>query len=166
MRLAKQLEKKLAAATDPEEASQIKADLHIAQVDIDYAIYYPFMEAYVSLYAGSNAGGKGEKDEKEDKSKADQYLRTPRPPMWAVIEETREKGKTALERLQNRRPQQQPAEDDASMTKEAKKGDKKGDKSQNAKTKAKSRGGGAAKETTRASDNDEDSDSDGGGFFE
>ncbi len=98
MRFAKQLEKKIAKATDEDEIAQLKADLHVAQVDTDYAIYFPFMEVYVSLYAAAASG------EKEDEtSTAAHYLRTPRPPMWAVVEKTREEGQAALERLQNRR---------------------------------------------------------------
>lgn len=99
MRFAKQLEKKVAEATDPEEVSQLKTDLHVAQVDIDYAKYFPFMEPYISLYAGVAAG------EKDEKKTAAHYLRTPRPPMWSVVEKTREEGEAALERLQNRRPE-------------------------------------------------------------
>ncbi|KAK3901842.1 hypothetical protein C8A05DRAFT_34473 [Staphylotrichum tortipilum] len=98
MRFAKQLEKKIAKATDEDEAAQLKADLHVAQVDIDYAIYFPFMEAYISLYAAAASGEK-----KDDDTTAAQYLRTPRPPMWSVVEKTREEGQAALERLQNRR---------------------------------------------------------------
>src|SRR5437868_1435634 len=104
MRLAKQLEKKIAAAEDPEEASRLKADLHVAQVDIDYAIYYPFMEPYVILYAGAASA------EKDETNTAAHYLRTPRPPMWTVIEKTREAGQAALEKLQNRRSQGASAE--------------------------------------------------------
>ncbi|KAL2256341.1 hypothetical protein VTK26DRAFT_1817 [Humicola hyalothermophila] len=175
MRLAKQLEKKLAAATDPEEVSRIKAELHIAQVDIDYAIYFPFMEPYVSLYAGSSVkekGGKDEKDEKDDKSTAAQYLHAPRPPMWTVIEKTREEGKSALEKLQNRRPQKfassqspNPSKPSAEINASTTKKGKKGAQAQKAKTVTQSRGGRAQQDTAETSD-DEESDSDGGGFFE
>lgn len=153
MRFAKQLEKKLAQATDPEDVAQLKADLHIAQVDIDYAIYFPFMETYVSLYA------KPASEEKEEKSAAAHYLHSARPPMWTVIEKTREKGEAALVKLQNRRPQTagvsgQPEEKEASPQASAKKGAKK------AKMPAKpkpSKGAGAG---------ENDNESDDGGFFE
>ncbi|KAK0666007.1 hypothetical protein QBC41DRAFT_358467 [Cercophora samala] len=95
IRIAKQLEKKLAQTTDADEIAKLKDDLHKAQVDIDYAIYYPFLEPYISLYAKPAAG---------EEEKAAQYLHTERPPMWALIEKTREEGKKALERLQNRKP--------------------------------------------------------------
>ncbi|KAK4175223.1 hypothetical protein QBC36DRAFT_190369 [Triangularia setosa] len=98
IRIAKQLEKKLAQATDADEIAKLKDDLHKAQVDIDYAIYYPFMEPYISLYAKPAAG---------EEEKAAQYLHTERPPMWALIEKTREEGKKALEKLQNRKPEEE-----------------------------------------------------------
>ncbi|KAK4146982.1 uncharacterized protein C8A04DRAFT_34536 [Dichotomopilus funicola] len=108
LRFTKQLAKRLAQATDPAEVAQLQADLHVAQVDVDYAVYFPFMEPYISLYAGvtKEEKGKGEDDTEvngNETSTAAQYLRTPRPAMWKVVEKTREQGKAALERLQNRR---------------------------------------------------------------
>ncbi|KAL2022315.1 hypothetical protein VTK56DRAFT_5713 [Thermocarpiscus australiensis] len=172
MRFVKQLEKKLAQTTDPDEVSQLKADLHIAQVDIDYARYFPFMEPYVSLYAGSVAEGK------DDKNTAAKYLRTPRPPMWAVIEKTREEGVAALERLQNR-PAQKGSSSDASQqspkhtahTKQqpsSKKEAKKGVSPRNLRKAAKSKPVRVEQKNAKADDDDgsSDGDSDGGGFFE
>lgn len=160
MRFAKQLEKKVAQATDPEEVSQLKADLHVAQVDTDYAIYFPFMEPYISLYAGAAS------KEKDEPNTAAHYLRTPRPPMWTVIEKTREEGQAALVRLQNRRPQstsdseaaQQPAEHDVPAKKE-----KKRESRQDAK-KSKSKLAKGEKQASKP--NDEEDESDDGGFFE
>ncbi|KAL2164577.1 hypothetical protein VTH06DRAFT_3794 [Thermothelomyces fergusii] len=101
MRFVKQLERRLAQATDPDETAQLKADLHVAQVDVDYARYFPFMEPYVSLYAAAAAAA-----DKDETNAAAHYLRTPRPPMWELIEKTREEGQAALEKLQNRWPQE------------------------------------------------------------
>ncbi|KAK0711107.1 hypothetical protein B0H67DRAFT_601943 [Lasiosphaeris hirsuta] len=98
IRLAKQLQKRLAETEDPEELAKIKADLHIAQVDIDYAIYHPFMETYISLYATPS-------NNSTEKPTAAQYLHAPRPPMWSTIEKVREEGKEMLEKLQNRQPE-------------------------------------------------------------
>ncbi len=163
MRLAKQLEKKIAAAENPEEASRLKADLHVAQVDIDYAIYYPFMEPYISLYASAASA------EKDETNTAAQYLRTPRPPMWTVIEKTREAGQAALEKLQNRRPQgasteaaQEPAEHNGPAKDSSSKKAKKRASREEAKP-SKSRPNTAA-EPSRA--NNEEDESDDGGFFE
>ena len=147
IRIAKKIERKLAQATDPEEIAQLKIDLHKAQVDIDYAIYYPFMEPYISLYAkpaAVDAGDKGDEDEDDDDKKRDvaaKYLNVERPPMWAIIEKTREEGRQALEKLQNRLPESD-----------------KGDASSSAKGSKKSKSG-----KGRKRNNDDDSD---GGFFE
>jgi hypothetical protein len=105
MRLVKQLQKKLAEAEDPEEIAKIKADLHVAEVDVDYAIYHPFLETYISLYPS--------KDDMGDQPKALQHLHDPRPSMWSVVEKIREEGKTALERLQSRQPESSIGEKNA-----------------------------------------------------
>jgi hypothetical protein len=163
MRLAKQLEKKVAAAADSEEAAQLQADLHVAQVDIDYAIYFPFMEPYVSLYAGAASA------EKDETSTAAHYLRTPRPPMWTVVEKAREEGKAALERLQNRRAPTGAHPEAAQESAEqhpvsAKKAKKRGSREE-AKA-SKPRPGKADGKGARANDEEEEEDESDGGFFE
>lgn len=55
------------------------------------------------MYAAPVKEKKGEGEEK--KSPIDD-LHTPRPPIWSVIEKAREEGKNALERIQNRQPQE------------------------------------------------------------
>ncbi|KAH6850263.1 hypothetical protein B0I37DRAFT_339483 [Chaetomium sp. MPI-CAGE-AT-0009] len=165
MRFAKQLEKKVAQATDPEEVAQLKTDLHVAQVDIDYAIYFPFMEPYISLYAAAAAGEQGET------SKAALYLRSPRPPMWTVVEKTREDGQAALEKLQNRRPQtdsgseatRQPTQDDVTSKQQPTKKARKGAPQPGTKT-SKSKPNQTKGQARRTKDDDEGSDD--GGFFE
>ena len=97
-RLATQLKRRLAVAQEPEEIAKLKADLHIAEVDIDYARYYPFLEPYVSLYAASS--GQPREDEtagKDEKATAAKFLHAQRPPMWATIEKIREEVQAALE---------------------------------------------------------------------
>ncbi|KAK4106629.1 hypothetical protein N658DRAFT_415965 [Parathielavia hyrcaniae] len=162
-RFAKQLERKVAQAADPEEVAQLRADLHVAQVDIDYARYFPFMEPYVSLYAAAAAG------EKDATNKAAHYLRTPRPPMWAIVEKTREEGQAALERLQNRRPQtsvsaevaDKPAKRNVSVKQSS---SKKTKEAPEPKTKNPARG--KPNKTSEDETAEDSDDSDGGGFFE
>lgn len=174
MRFVKQLEKKLAQATDPEEVAQIKADLHVAQVDMDYARYFPFMEPYVSLYAAAAAS------DKDKTNAAAHYLRTPRPPMWELIEKTREEGQAALEKLQNRWPQEKeksrsntpprsPAKQTTNKKHPAEKGKKgaqepksKGLKSGSTKVEQKH----SRKNRNEDDDSGSDDSSDSGGFFE
>jgi hypothetical protein len=164
LRFVKQLEKKLAQVTDPEEVSQLQTYLHVAQVDIDYARYFPFMEPYVSLYAGASSG---EKDEASTAAWA-RYLRTARPPMWTVIEKTRDEGRCALEKLQNRQPQssressQQPVAHgapDKSLPVQKAKGPKTRASTKSRPRRAEVEDGGSKKH--QGSD-----ESDGGGFFD
>lgn len=98
-RLEKQLRQRLEHATEPEEIASLKADLHIAEVDVHYARYFPFMERYVGLYSQAAADPKA-----DEKARAKIALHSPRPPLWTVVEEAMEKGQNALVRLQNRRP--------------------------------------------------------------
>lgn len=175
MRFVKQLERRIKETTDPTELAQFKADLHVAQVDIDYAKYFPFMEPYVSLYAGV-----AHEPKEEETAAFARYLRTPRPPMWKVIEETRKEGEAALERLQNR-PPQKAAEKDQKPAKEGK-ADKKSSDEKKKKKKEKEKKKGprqeqkerkASKEVQKEKEKRDESDSesegggsDAGGFFE
>lgn len=187
IRLAKQLKRKLDETEDAEESAKLKADLHIAEVDIDYAIYYPFMETYISLYPRSDK----EEEEEDGKPKAVRHLHSARPPMWTTIEKLREEGQAALERLQNRQPEvsqddnttansskkKAPVKTDASKTKHSgQAGDAKAPKTedvaapQNGKTGAPGvmnrRERRLAERNKAAKAKEEESDSDGGGFFE
>lgn len=99
--MAKQLKKQIEQATDPEEIAALKKDLHIAEVDTNYAIYYPFLERYISLYTVA----KEIKDQtvEEKAALAKLALHAPRPPMWSVIEKAMEEGESALVKIQERR---------------------------------------------------------------
>ncbi|KAK3375338.1 hypothetical protein B0H63DRAFT_419958 [Podospora didyma] len=105
IRLAKQQRKKLTQLHKPEEEAKLKHDLHVAEVDVDYAIYFPFLERYISLYA---APAKAKETEaKAEKPTAVIALHIPRPPIWYEIEKAREEGKIALEKIQNRQSEQE-----------------------------------------------------------
>jgi hypothetical protein len=170
MRFAKQLRRQLAELEDAEEIAKVKADLHVAEVDLDYAIYYPFLEPYVSLYK-SPAGEK-----KGDEPTALQYLHAPRPPMWSVVEKIREEGKAALEKLQNRQAETGPEEDSSPAPKEAgqpktQSSNKKHEEKQSKPEKERSFQKGKPWEKAKAAHlavgaSDDGSDGDGGGFFE
>jgi len=193
LRFAQQLEKRLSKATDPEEIAQLKTNLHIAQVDIDYTKYFPFMEPYVSLYAQVRGNKEGDdKDGTDDKGAAARYLHAPRPPLWYEVEKIREEGVTALERLQNRAPEKLVKKVDAKVEKPKKpskeKDKKNGDdgkekkkkeraedekdkqewderKKEKEKKKDKPNSGKSKKDESPARSESEESDSDGG-FFE
>lgn len=98
MRLQKRLQSQLKNATDPAEIAALNADIHITEVDINYAKYFPFLEPYISMYKSPKA------TEKEDeKSSAEHALHSERPPLWSTIEKAMEEGESALERLRDRR---------------------------------------------------------------
>lgn len=150
MRLAKQLKKQLDETTDEVKIARLKAALHIAEVDLDYALYHPHMETYISLYPKS----KDEATEKDEKSSAAHHLHSSRPPMWTTIEKAREEGKSALENIRDRRPER-----DFSRP-SSKKSDK---KSSSQVEERPTKGKYGKKEETKTK---EESESDDGGFFE
>ncbi|KAL8370267.1 hypothetical protein RB595_000582 [Gaeumannomyces hyphopodioides] len=166
-RLVKKIQKELDEAKNPEEIVKLQKDLHIAQVDVNYAIYFPFLEQYVSLYPSAAKASK----EIGDTPAAELALHAERPPMWATVEEAMGQGERALIRLQNRRPEsgsepkgrkhKVPAEaalatgESKPELSKAKKGDIAGDKGKK-----------KAKEPLKAYDNYESGSESDGGFFE
>jgi len=100
MRLAKRVQTQLKTATDPAEIEALNADLHITEVDINYAKYFPFLEPYISMYKVST---NKEKDKEDEKRAAQLALHSERPPLWSTVEKAMEEGQGALERLRDRR---------------------------------------------------------------
>ena len=70
-----------------------KASVHAAQVDVNYTIYYPLTEKYVSLFPlekrASDKNGSQSPETGKDLSIEGKRVR---PPMWAVIERCMEEG--------------------------------------------------------------------------
>ncbi|KAK7740550.1 rRNA-processing protein efg1 [Cytospora paraplurivora] len=97
-RLRKKLKKQLDETTDPEEKAKLQADFHIADVDVHYTRYFPFLERYEGLYAAEQS-----KEDSDGQTIAERALHSARPPMWKVVEEALEKGQAALLALQERR---------------------------------------------------------------
>ena len=85
--------------TDEAESAALEADIHIAEVDRAYTIYFPYMERYVSLYPVLSK----EDVQDEEKSSALRALRAERPKLWKTVEAAMAKGEAALERLRDRR---------------------------------------------------------------
>lgn len=99
----KQLKRKLEQESDSSEAEKIRHDLHVAEVDEAYTLYFPHLETYVGLYS-SNAKKTAEEETEEGKiAAAKAALEAERPPMWAVIEKALAEGTPALEKLRDRR---------------------------------------------------------------
>jgi hypothetical protein len=91
-RLLKKLRKRLLASESTEEVETLKAQMHVAEVDLNYTQYCPLSEVYVSLYPPKNSA-----DEPDSPKEADSK---PKPPRWSEVEKCMEDG--TLNRLRNR----------------------------------------------------------------
>ncbi|KFZ12264.1 hypothetical protein V502_07183 [Pseudogymnoascus sp. VKM F-4520 (FW-2644)] len=80
-RTLKKLKKRLLEATTAEDVEDIKSQMHIAEVDLNYAHSYPLNERYISLYPPKGA-----------EEGVDQQNDAVKPPMWAEIERRMEEG--------------------------------------------------------------------------
>jgi hypothetical protein len=92
-RLLKKLRKRLLATESTEEVEILKAQMHVAEVDLNYTQYCPLSEPYVSLYPQKSSSADEPNQLKEASSK-------PKPPMWSEVEKCMEDG--TLNRLRNR----------------------------------------------------------------
>lgn len=109
MRLAKQARRQLENCEDEDEKARLRKDLHVAEVDEAYAQHHPHAEPYISLYGKSKAGEAGDADDAAEETAATStlaLLRTPRPPIWAAVEEALGKGPAALTKLRERRTEE------------------------------------------------------------
>ncbi|KAF7948393.1 uncharacterized protein EAE97_003804 [Botrytis byssoidea] len=90
-RQLKKLRKRLLESESTEEVEQLKDEMHILEVDLNYTQYHPLSETYISLYPPKGSG-----DDAEDKATKE------KPPMWKEVEKCMEEG--TLDRLRNRKP--------------------------------------------------------------
>ncbi|KAL7822447.1 hypothetical protein V8C26DRAFT_388967 [Trichoderma gracile] len=102
-RLVKQLKKRLEQESDAAEAEKIRHQLHIAEVDEAYTLYFPHIETYVGLYAAAAKKPAEEETEESKIAAAKAALEAERPPMWKVIEKALAEGPAALEKIRDRR---------------------------------------------------------------
>ena len=83
MRRLKQVQKRVDAATTPEDTTMAKQDLHIAEVDSNYATYFPLDLPYVALFPRK-------KDDpgqaKQDNEPIEEGVRGDTE-MWRIVEE-------------------------------------------------------------------------------
>lgn len=102
-RILKRIKKELAAAEDDEEKSVLQRKLHNAEVDVNYAISYPLMKPYSSLYPKSkkpNSKNK-ETDESDEANSKPEEIDGPKGDImvWKMVEQAMEEG--TLEKLRN-----------------------------------------------------------------
>ncbi|EUC48882.1 hypothetical protein COCMIDRAFT_86144 [Bipolaris oryzae ATCC 44560] len=104
-RILKKLKKELQGEEDEEKKQELAQKVHNAEVDVNYAIYYPLMKPYASLYPKSKKE-KADSDESGEGDSGDKPNREVDGPkgdvaMWKTVEEAMEKG--TLDALRNRK---------------------------------------------------------------
>jgi hypothetical protein len=95
-RRLKKISKRLDDCSDPEERNTLENDLHVAQVDLNYTMYYPLIQPYSSLYP-KRQGDDG-KIHADDDATAEGHRGD--PDMWKQVEQATREGK--LEELRNK----------------------------------------------------------------
>lgn len=103
-RILKRLKKELAAAEDEEDRAALQKKMHNAEVDVNYAISYPLMKPYSSLYPKSKKASSktaDAEDSDETKNKGDDLVDGPKGDVmvWKMVEQAMEEG--TLETLRN-----------------------------------------------------------------
>lgn len=103
-RILKKLKKELEAEEDEEKKQEIARKVHNAEVDVNYAIYYPLMKPYASLYPKSKKEKEGESDESGDGDAGEKSNREVDGPkgdltMWKTVEKAMAEG--TLDALRN-----------------------------------------------------------------
>jgi len=88
----KKLRKQLLASESEEEVEILKAEMHVAEVDLNYTQYCPLSEPYISLYPP--------KTSEDDRVSSEEVCSRPKPPMWSEVQKCMEDG--TLTRLRNR----------------------------------------------------------------
>ncbi|KAJ5774271.1 rRNA-processing protein EFG1 [Penicillium paradoxum] len=69
---------------DPKEKDRLTAKIHTCRVNLNYTIYYPLTEKYISIYPKSN--GKADAPGSESESQKQETKPTAaKPPMWAIV---------------------------------------------------------------------------------
>ncbi|KAJ5131020.1 rRNA-processing protein EFG1 [Penicillium bovifimosum] len=74
---------------DPKEKARLAEKIHICQVNLNYTIYYPLTEKYISLYPKTNGKPDAAGSESETQKK-DITSNEAKPPMWAIVEKCME----------------------------------------------------------------------------
>ncbi|KAF3038326.1 18S rRNA maturation protein [Didymella heteroderae] len=101
-RVMKRLKKELAAAADEDEKSALQSKLHNAEVDVNYAISYPLMKPYSSLYPKSKKSSKtADTDDSDEAKSKPEDVDGPKGDVmvWKMVEQAMEEG--TLEALRN-----------------------------------------------------------------
>lgn len=80
---------------DSKQKSRLAQKIHAARVNLNYTIYYPLTEKYVSLYPKEK--GKPDENGGEPVAEPEQQNQDGKPPVWEIVEKCMEEG--TLDRL-------------------------------------------------------------------
>ncbi|KAI9703645.1 MAG: 18S rRNA maturation protein [Candelina mexicana] len=92
-RRLKKLRKRLATASGHDDESTIVRQVHNAEVDLNYTLYCPLNQKYISLYPSKKMESAEKRGEEADATGDD------KPPLWKEVERSMEKG--TLDTLRN-----------------------------------------------------------------
>jgi hypothetical protein len=160
-RILKRLKKELPTVEDDSKKTKLQQRIHNAEVDVNYAIYYPLMKPYSSLYPKSKNQKADDSEDAEDTGedvKNNTEIDGPKGDvgMWRAVERAMEEG--TLDKLRYSKdavPAEPPKKIKKPKVKENK--EKAGSKAYTASGKA------AGSKNYAGQDDGEESD---GGFFE
>ncbi|CCU80339.1 hypothetical protein BGHDH14_bgh03711 [Blumeria hordei DH14] len=91
-RILKKLKKRVQEAVSTEESELLKKRAHAAEVDLNYTLYHPLSEMYLSLYPPGTLPS--------NPANLDEDIIPIRPPIWLEVEQAMADG--TLEKLRNR----------------------------------------------------------------
>jgi hypothetical protein len=160
-RILKRLKKELSTLEDDTKKATLQQRIHNAEVDVNYAIYYPLMKPYSSLYPKSKNQKADDSEDAEDTgedAKNNTEIDGPKGDvaMWKAVEQATEEG--TLDKLRYSKdavPAEPPKKSKKPKVKENK--EKPGSKAHAASGKA------AGSNNYAGQDDGDESD---GGFFE
>ncbi|KAJ5944686.1 hypothetical protein N7516_004854 [Penicillium verrucosum] len=72
---------------DPKQKARLAAKIHTCQVNLNYTIYYPLTEKYISIYP---SGKPDATDPKSELQTQETKSNDAKPPMWSVVEKCME----------------------------------------------------------------------------
>ncbi|KAF1843006.1 uncharacterized protein K460DRAFT_407380 [Cucurbitaria berberidis CBS 394.84] len=161
-RILKRLKKEMSASEDEPQKTKLNQRIHNAEVDVNYAIYYPLMKPYSSLYPKSKTGKSAEAEE-EDDDKGNREVDGPKGnvEMWRAVEKAMTEGTLDTLRYSKEAMPAAPAKKD-NKKKAFTKSITKHEDVEEGKNRRERRKAGAAK-AQKAQEEAEESD---GGFFE
>ena len=109
-RTLKKLRKLLASASTSEETVRLQEKVHEAEVDLNYAIYYPLDQKYIGLYPR-----KAEVEQNTYALNDEKGEDTVKPPLWTEVEKRMETGKLDELRMSSSMPEEDESDSDAAI---------------------------------------------------